>query len=175
MKNVRFAGILVAAVMLLASATPAFAMPVNGDNGQVNGDVEVTARLSLMITGDDLHYGSPAQGDVDVKEINDTRTVFTNTGDVQSGLFIQGDAPAKAAGKDAYWEMTNQADKDAFVWSFNSDRTGTVDVITAAATDLGSLGYNDAIDFGSVIDMPSFSTQIGTYEWSATAWVTSPE
>lgn len=173
MKAHRIVLLMAVAALFAVSATPAVAAP--GDKGQVNGDVNTTAHLSLTITGADLHYGSPAQGDVDVLEVNDTRTVFTNTGDVQSGLFIQGDGPAKAMGKDAFWDMTSKADKDAFVWSFNNERNGLVDVTSAAASDLGSLGYNDSVDFGSMIDMPSFSSQIGTYQWSATAWVTAPE
>lgn len=175
MKSHRIVMLSIAAALLAMSAAPAFAVPVAPERGQVNGDVETTAKLSLKIEGADLHYGSPAQSDVDVPEINDTRTVFVNTGDVQSGLFIQGDGPAKAKDKDAYWDMTDKADKDAFVWTFANEKLGNVDVVAAAASDLGSLGYNDSVDFGSMIDMPVFSSQIGTYQWSATAWVTAPE
>jgi len=173
MKGIRSVIILAAAALIVAAATPAFASVAPSDKGQVNGDVTSSAHLSLMITGADLHYGAPHQGDVDVPEINSTRTVFTNTGDVQSGLFIQGDGPAKAMGKDGYWDMTSQAAKDAFVWKFDNGTLNT-DVTSAAASDLGTLGFNDSKDFGSTIDMPTFTTKTGTYQWSATAWVTDP-
>ena len=148
---------------------------VSHSHGMINGDVLSEARLSLNLTGTDLHYGSPAQGDVDVPEVNFTRTVVTNTGDVLSGLFIQGDGPARLRDKDGSWAMNSTPGKDAFAWKFTSNELGMVDITSAAATPLGTLGYNDSQDFASAIDMPTFTTRTGTYQWSATIWVTAPE
>ncbi|MEI6622731.1 MAG: hypothetical protein WCP28_12575 [Actinomycetes bacterium] len=170
MKVTRIALVMIVGALLLAWAAPAMA----ADNGKVNGDVNATAHLSLTLQGTGLHYGSPAFNAAGVAEINSTKTVLTNSGDVQSGLFIKGDGPAKASGKEAYWAMDGTQNTDSFAWKFANTDLGTVSVQSDAASDLGSLGYQDSKDFSSVIDMPKFSTQIGTYEWSATAWVTAP-
>jgi len=151
------------------------APPVDLHIGQINGDVDTNARLGLTVTGTDLHYGSPAQGSSAVSEINSTHTVLTNSGDVASGLYIKGDGPAKASGSNAFWSMGDAAATDAFVWRFSNAGLDSVRVTSAGASDLGTLGFDDSRDFASAIDMPTFSTGTGIYEWSATVWVTAPE
>jgi hypothetical protein len=141
----------------------------------INGDVEVTARLSILISGTDLHYGSPSQGDVGVPEVNEQHTIVTNLGDVRSELYVQGDGPARGERADALWQMAEQPGEDAFVWRFEHPSTGTVGIVSESASVLGSLGHNDSLDFSSSIDMPTFSSRTGTYRWSATVWVTAPE
>ncbi|MEI7813907.1 MAG: hypothetical protein WCJ13_03850 [Coriobacteriia bacterium] len=170
MKAVRIALVLAAAALLVASATPAMA----AENGKVNGDVTSMAHLALTITGADLHYGSPAQNTQNNAEINSAHTVFTNAGDVQSALFVQGDGAAVGS-KGGTWDMTSAAAEDAFVWAFiDSTNQAQAQVVSVAATDLGILGFNDSKDFGSTIDMPTFTTKTGAYSWHATAWVTDP-
>lgn len=154
------------------SATP----PTSEEaRGMINGDVEVSARLGIAIDGTDLHYGSPALGEADVAEVNDQRTIVTNLGDVRSELFVQGDGPARGERPDALWQMATRAGEDTFVWRFEHPLAGAVDILPDSASALGSLGHNDSLDFGSSIDMPTFSSSTGTYRWSATIWVTAPE
>ncbi|MEI6622733.1 MAG: hypothetical protein WCP28_12585 [Actinomycetes bacterium] len=148
--------------------------PIDHHIGQINGDVTTNAHLGITVTGADLHYGSPAFGSTGVTEINGTRTVLTNTGDVTSGLYIQGDGPALVAGKAGSWDMAARAGSDAFAWRFTGTGGSTADVTTDAAADLGTLGFDDSADFGSSIDMPVFSSHTGAYRWSATVWVTAP-
>ena len=147
---------------------------VSNARGQINGEVTAEAQLSLTISGTDLHYGTSGQGATGVREINGTRTVLTNAGDVQSGLFIQGDGPASALERNGHWTMSSTAGQDAFAWRFANADGATYDVVTAAATDLGTLGFADSRDLSSVIDMPTYTSEAGTYRWSATVWVTDP-